>query len=210
MTAQTDQPARFLPRACSSRTLADRCFTGDANRAPAKDMETTPASSSHASMHSSAFSKAAAASQINMFPAGTASAAPLSPSKKRIHRDLKLKRAAAAPQKGVPSKANPFAQYGVPVEDAAIKSAASALSSPNKGQSGAPSPKKSPRRVARPSNGVQGMSIDTPEHSPASAQAPAQPPAGATAAAAATFPGSAPQQAPIPYAFSFQQGQHSS
>ena len=136
-------------------TTAGRQFTGDANRVSLKDMEDganglgQPGGAS-----SNVFSKAMPAPQ---FTAGTASA-PVSPSKKRLHRHIKLPQTAAPSGSGAAPKINPFAPHGL--SDAAAKPPAQGKVSPVKAQQSSPVP--SHRHSVKRSSGVQGMNIDTP------------------------------------------------
>lgn len=139
-----------------AQPTGSRHFTGDSNRGLSKDMEASASSRQGSGTAGSASSKPVT---MPTFTAGAASV-PVSPSKKRLHRHIKLPQAAAPSGNAPAPKANPFAAHGL--TDAAAKATAPSKGSPGKPQQGRTSPINSHRHTVRPNSGVQGMHIDTP------------------------------------------------
>ena len=131
-----------------------RTFTGDANITPGS-MDSLPgdAGSQHAS--STAVPAKQPARMQSAFNMGTG-AAPISPSKKRAHRDLKMRQTAAS-SPSIQPKANPFAPYGVHSSSSNQPSKDPAKRSPGKLQ---PSPRRIKVSLKVP-NGAQNMHVDS-------------------------------------------------
>lgn len=139
-----------------ANSTTSRHFTGDANRVFPQGMDANTSSSIDPDGAAGiAYSKPTLPS--SQFTAGTASM-PVSPSKKRLHKHIKLPSAAAPTGSAASQKVNPFAQHGL--TDAATKPTASSRVSPGKSQQ--TSPAQGHRRAVRQSSTVQGMNIDTP------------------------------------------------
>ena len=143
-----------------------RTFTGDANIRPGLSMDPQPpdAGSQRASstavpakqpatMQTASMQSASMQSAFNM----GSGAAPISPSKKRAHRDLKMRQTAASSPSIQPAKANPFSPYGVHSSSSNQPSKLSAQRSPGKAQ---PSPRRIKVSLKVPSS-AQGMNIDS-------------------------------------------------
>lgn len=152
-TSRADLPQHHASRA------SDRTFTGNANLRPTAGMESV---SADIGPRPSAPLKQPATTQP-VFTIGSG-AMPVSPSKKRMHNALKMRQAVPSATASLPPRANPFAQYGVAngVSNSQA-SRSSAHGSPVASQPGFSSPRQSPRKVkvVRPSDGVQGMNIDS-------------------------------------------------
>lgn len=144
--------------------VSERVFTGNANVKPQAFMDTMP-SQAGCNLPAGAATKQPAA-QPPVFTFGSKAAA-VSPSKKRMHNQLKLRQTASSRASSQP-RPNPFAQYGV-TSSGSISQAgnASSRSSPGVPKFGIGSPQQSPRRVKviRPAE----MSIDTDTVSQAAA-----------------------------------------
>lgn len=139
-----------------AKSTASRRFTGDANRTFPQGMEVSISGSIESNGAAGiAYSKPTL--QPSQFTAGTASV-PVSPSKKRLHKHIKLPSAAAPAGSAATQKVNPFAQHGL--ADAPTKPTAPSRVSPGKSQQTSPAPGH--RRAVRQSSTVQGMNIDTP------------------------------------------------
>lgn len=195
-------------------TTTGRHFTGDANRVSLKDMEDTASGLGQpVGAASNIFSKTV---PVPPFTAGTASV-PVSPSKKRSHRHIKLPQTAAPSGFGAAPKVNPFAPHGL--SDAAVKPTVQGKISPGKAQQ--TSPVAGHRHAVRRNSGVQGMHIDTPVQTAKSSTKPNQSTSAQSASASTSmFPGFAgaappPMQQPASNildsnAFSFSPSQKAS
>lgn len=172
---------------------SDRTFTGDANLRPTAGMESV---SADIGPRPSGPLKQPASTQP-VFTIGSG-AMPVSPSKKRMHNALKMRQAAPPATASLPPRANPFAQYGVAngVSNSQA-SRSSAHGSPVAGQPSFSSPRQSPRKVkvVRPSDGVQGMNIDSSTTFASSPVCEGEHAAKSHPAAANTFNGFATQPA---------------
>ena len=139
--------------------VADRTFTGDANIRPGLKME-SPSAEKGCQHPSSTVSPAK--QPVSMQPAFTmgSGAASVSPSKKRAHKDLKMRQTAASASSSQPARPNPFAPYGVGTN----ASSSQAVKPPAKGSPGKPSLGGSPHRrikVTLKLDRSQGMIIDS-------------------------------------------------
>ena len=132
-----------------------RTFTGDANIRPGS-MDSPPGDAGPQRTSSTAVPAKQPASTQSAFNMGSG-AAPISPSKKRAHRDLKMRQTAASSPSMQAAKANPFAPYGVHSDSSNLSSKDPAQRSPGKAQ---PSPSRVKVTLKAP-NGAQGMRIDS-------------------------------------------------
>ena len=106
------------------------------------------------------------ASMQSAFTMGSG-AAPISPSKKRTHKDLKMRQTAASSPSTQPAKANPFAPYGVN-STSSQPSRNPAQRSPGKAPPGL-SPTRRPKVTVKGPKGAQSMHVDSGLPSPATA-----------------------------------------
>lgn len=154
----TSQQSRAEGQAQHANHAGHRPFTGNANIRPGLRMDSlcTETGSQHASSTSTPAKQTA--SMQSAFTMGSG-APPLSPSKKRTHKDLKIKQAPASSPSSQPIKANPFAPYGV----SSTSSQASkhpAQRSPAKAPPGV-SPTRRIKVTLKGLNGAQSMHIDS-------------------------------------------------
>ena len=147
----TSQQSRAEGQAQHANLAGHRPFTGNANIRPGLRMDCHPA---EAGSTSTAAPAKQPASMQSAFTMGSG-APPLSPSKKRTHKDLKMKQNAASSPSSLPAKANPFAPYGVSSSSQAGKHPAQR--SPAK----APTGVSPTRRIKVTLKGTQSMHIDS-------------------------------------------------
>lgn len=136
-----------------------RTFTGDANIRPGLSMDSLPADTRSQRASSTAAPAKQPARAQSAFTMGSG-AAPVSPSKKRMHKDLKMKQTAASSPSIQPAKANPFAQYGVNPGSSNQPSRSPSQRSPGKAQLGPSSPRRFKVTLKGP-NAPQSMHIDS-------------------------------------------------
>lgn len=136
-----------------------RTFTGDANIRPGPSMDFLPADTRSQHASSTAVPAKQPASTQSAFTMGSG-AAPVSPSKKRMHKDLKLRQTAPSSPSIQPAKANPFAQYGVNSGSSTQPSRSPSQRSPGKAQLGPSSPRRFKVALKTP-NTAQSMHIDS-------------------------------------------------
>ncbi|KAL3152967.1 hypothetical protein ABBQ38_011997 [Trebouxia sp. C0009 RCD-2024] len=154
----TSQQSRAEGQAQHANHAGHRPFTGNANIRPGLRMDSlsTDAGSQHASSTSAPAKQAA--SMQSAFTMGSG-APPLSPSKKRTHKDLKMKQTPASSPSSQPVKANPFAPYGVS-SSSSQASKHPAQRSPAKVPPGV-SPTRRIKVTLKGLNGAQSMHIDS-------------------------------------------------
>ena len=161
MSTRLAQTSRSdLPQQHASCT-GDRAFTGNANIRPASSMDSKSGDIGHHTPGTAHAKQPVSTQPVFTVGSGTA---PVSPSKKRMHKDLKMRKGGSSATSTLPPRANPFAQYGVANGVASQASRTSGRGSPiAAAQPGCGSPQQSPRRVkvVRPSDGLQGMNLDS-------------------------------------------------
>ena len=133
-----------------------RTFTGDANIRLGSSMDSLPRDAGPQRASSTAVPAKSPASMQSAFTMGS-DAAPISPSKKRAHRDLKIRHTAVSSLSIQPAKVNPFAPYGVHSSSTNQPSKNPAQRSPGKAQ---PSPRRIKVSLKAPS-GAQDMHVDS-------------------------------------------------
>lgn len=133
-----------------------RTFTGDANIRHGSSMDSLPRDAGSQRASSTAVPAKPPASMQSAFTMGS-DAAPISPSKKRAHRDLKIRQTAVSSPSIQPAKANPFAPYGVHSSSTNQPSKNPAHRSPGKAQ---PSPRRIKVSLKAP-DGAQNMHVDS-------------------------------------------------
>lgn len=159
VTSRVPQASRAEVPQQHASLFANRSFTGDANIRPGLKMESL--SAEQGCQQPSSF-VSPAKQPVSMQPAFTmgSGAASISPSKKRAHKDLKMRQTAASASTSQPARPNPFAPYGVGTN----ASSSQAGKPPAKGSPGKSSLGGSPHRRIKVTLKVdrsQGMNIDS-------------------------------------------------